>query len=184
MPAALILAILLLSKITWAYPLGLQDQADLDVSVSLGVDIAARGGEVRLSMLLDPHGLSVLSVKSRISFPGEYLVFKKVELSSLIDQEEKERISVASETSTPSEEGLEGVEVLIQSNSTEPLPSGVLAVLVFSIAEEATPGDVAVKNAARVVIGGPQQAGVVQSKDGTITILEETPYFACFFYMH
>jgi len=44
MPAALLLAILLLSKITWAYPLGLQDQPDLDVSVDLGVDIGVRGG--------------------------------------------------------------------------------------------------------------------------------------------
>ena len=46
MPVALVLAILLLSKLTWAYPLGLQDQADVDVSVDLGVDIGVRGGDV------------------------------------------------------------------------------------------------------------------------------------------
>ena len=73
---------------------------------------------------------------------------------------------------------------MCQSHSTAPLPGGFLAGLLFSIAEEATPGDVAVKKAARVVIGGSQQEGLAQSKDGTITILEEIPYFACFFYMH
>jgi hypothetical protein len=71
----------------------------------------------------------------------------------------------------------------LQIDVERPIESGTLADLVFDVPGDA-PVDSVVELKGDVRLTGPEGPIPAAARDGSIKIVERTPIFACYFYMH
>ena len=165
----------------------LQATAQADVSVELGVEIAARGEQLRLPVILSGKGKPVRSIAVRVTYPNARLQFAEAQPPSAAkdDAKDAEVTDVSAEAITAGKSDQGAIEVRVSSKSGAPLADGIVALLVFKVPKEAEPGDVVVTNTARATLEGSDEQPAARVKDGVVTILETPPtVVACFFYMH
>ena len=166
----------------------LQTTAPADVSVELGVEIAARGEQLRLPVILSGKGKPVRSIVVRVTYPNARLQFAEVlrpGAARSTDAKDPETTDVSAEPVTAGTSDQGAIDVRVNSKPGAPLADGIVALLVFKVAKEAEPGDVVVTNTARVIMDGSDEQSAARVKDGVVTILETPPtVVSCFFYMH
>ena len=157
-------------------------QPSTDVGVELGVEIAARGEQVRLPVILSGKAKQVTSAMVRVTYPGKKLVFDKAEAAAQ-DTKKPDDPDISAET-VPGSTDSSTIELRVKGKPGTTLRDGVVALLLFKVAADAEPGDVTVSGSARVGIGADEPVAA-QAKNGLVTILGTPPtVVACFFYMH
>jgi hypothetical protein len=153
------------------------------VTVDLGMDAALAGEQTSLSVVLSTatEGPEVRALHVEVAVPTRLVSFVKLAKGSAAEKSQADAKAEVVASTTPDESILK-----IDVSAPASIRQGPLASLTFQVAKDA-PGDSKVtlkvsKVTARSAAGDDLKAGAV---DGTVTVLSEnSPVFACFFYMH
>ncbi len=145
----------------------------------LGIAFGTSGVETELSLRLTfPRGVQVGKVQAEIILPADKLVFVRAVGRAASGGDV--RLDQDGEDVAP------GVLEIVAESSARPIPSGVVATLVFRVADEVEPEIVAVGLRGRLWAypDVSQEITPVETYEGRVNIQEPAVFFACFFYMH
>jgi hypothetical protein len=165
----------------FARPVAAPQPTEPKVSVELGVEIAARGDELRLPVILNARGEAVRSLEVAFSFPGKKLTFQSAAAPS--DRKDA-AVEIAADAAPGGTDEKQSGQLRVTAKSGQ-LADGIVALLVFKVPKEAEPGDVTVTNTPKVGVGDSAGQAAARGKDGLVTILDTPPaVISCLFYMH
>ncbi|MBI4484242.1 MAG: hypothetical protein HY652_15310 [Acidobacteria bacterium] len=159
--------------------------------LSLGISSGASEVEVEVPLTFTPvRGMEAGRIEAQITFPSRTLSFLKV-TGYLLSQQEIKIEAKAREVKGHSEDSPTGsvLEISVESaSSNKPLPGGVLANLVFTVAKDAQPEVVALGIQAKLwtLTDPPREIKPPELElyEGRINLQEPRVFFGCFFYMH
>ncbi len=132
-----------------------------------------------------PRGMKVGKVQAEIVFPVDRLAFVSVS-GTLASGGDVHFDSELKPVAQEGEEAGQGVLEIVAESSANPIPSGVLATLVFQISEEEKSEILALGLRGRLWAypDVSQEITPVETYEGRVSIQEPAVFFACFFYMH
>lgn len=148
---------------------------------------AAPGRQVFVPLVLGvTEEFQVGTLVSEIIFPNALLSFEGVTIGESADRVGAQpQVSVQADEENPEQSRL---EVTIVSSEGKPIPDGLLAYLTFQVSEQAEVGDAMnLDHTARASsLQDPLHTWVlITARSATIEVnIFDTPFFACFFYMH
>jgi hypothetical protein len=161
-----------------------QEPAKKATTVDVGFDLGKAGDTVSLPIELNaPEGVAVGATINEVTFPTKWFRFEEVRRPPSADVEVKAAVK-----EDDKEGGNAIVQVTVTAKQGTALPIGIIASLVFKIADEARESQVfKLRNVARALSTNvpPAPIEAVTGKDGQIELLGSAPaVIACFFYMH
>ena len=177
--------------ILWHCAIGIEQLAAMpqgggteETSVDLGFDIGEAGVEVSLSIQLKaPDGVQVGTTVNDVAFPTKWLQFQEVRVGPSTEAKVASSLKLDGEN-----QGEEIVTVTVTAVQDTTLTNGIVAFVVFKVAEEVPEAQVVkLKNVARALNTSvpPSPIEPVTGRDGEIELLASTPaIIVCFFYMH
>jgi len=148
---------------------------------------AAPGRQVFVPLVLGgSEEFQVGTLVSEILFPNALLSFEGVTIGESADRVGAQpQASVQADEENPEQSRL---EVTIVSSEGKPIPDGLLAYLTFQVSEQAEVGDAMIleHTASASTLEDPLHSlDPVTARSATIEVnIFDTPFFACFFYMH
>ena len=153
--------------------------------LDLGFALGARGFETELSLTLRlVREVEVGKVEAEILFPDDQLAFIGARPAAA------EGVPVEVELQPMEQHADDAGQAVLKvvAESVEgPIPAGVLATLVFRVAEEAQEADLIDVELRASLWAYPdisQEITPLETYDGRVTVQEEEVFFACFFYLH
>lgn len=181
----LIASVVLASLVLQATALG-QGEAFQTTNLDLGFDTEQPGNEVVVPLILDlSQGVEVVQVTSQVTFPAQLLFFEGV-TAGLSAQAAGAMVSAVKTTDENNPES-ETLTVTVSTKRGGSIPSGIIADLAFTIAEDA-PIELTIKlgNVVSALTSDdpPRPVQPITGKEGEVLVSATSPIFACFFYMH
>ncbi|MBI3941065.1 MAG: hypothetical protein HY315_09535 [Acidobacteria bacterium] len=161
-------------------------QAGAATSVNVGYGISEPGRRVDVPIVLEVGGTAQVGTTiNEITFPNKVLSFVEANTAP-VSESVNAAISTAV-TADAADPAKSILKVTIASKDKKPIPSGVLASLVFEIAKDAAEATLTLKNTPQGLTAGEPARPIqpIAGRDGEIKISPVPPVtFACFFYMH
>ena len=160
-------------------------------SVSLGDVSSLPNSQVSVPLYFTPPSspdVSVGRLRATIRFENQAVTFLKAD-KGIILESMLGRLEVKQEGDSENPQGAI-LRVEISSDGKEHLREGILALLMFSINEDAPAGTkvaLQLRDLKADSLDSPTQAiEPLAAKDGSIQVIrpEETPYVSCFFFTH
>ena len=163
-----------------------QQEGQKVTSMNLGFDVQQPGHEVFIPLILDvPDGVEVETAVSEVTFPNQLLSFNEV-ASGLSAQAVSAEVRAVVEVDERNPEN-SIVTVTVSTAKGQPIPSGVIADLAFTISEDAVVEQtIQLKNVVRAfnTDDPPGPVAPITGAEGEVQVTANPPVFACFFYMH
>ncbi len=153
------------------------------VHIDPGLDAIVPGEQVFLSTVLstteDPL---VGKISFELSYPTELLSFVEANPSK---GAELSGANIKTEVYNSQDDVGETI-LRVEVSAPRSIPPGVLLKLTFQVSEEApTPSQIVVRNVEHSAESVEGEVLETQGINGTVTVIsEDSPIFACFFYMH
>lgn len=151
-------------------------------SVDLGFDRQAPANEARMAITLSvPKGVEVSSATSEMSYPDNLLTYQDVKKGLSAQAVDAE--VTATNSKNPQDASRSVVKIVVKS--AKPIPSGMIADVVFMLSKDAPIGQVIkLTNKPSALSPDGKPIEPLSGKDGEITVTERMPALGCFFYMH
>ncbi len=162
--------------------------AEPKATLSIQNAMAPPEWELRVPVTLTvPDVLQIGRLKTRITYPTNMIDFQKVQATNTLKEAGYDlKVDIAKPTGTA---GSVQVETVAAFQKGKRLPSGIIAILVFKVANDAKEGDSFALTAEDVhawgLKAGSGEVKVVAEVAATVTVSPAgLPIFNCFFYMH
>lgn len=178
-------ALPLMAAMLLAPAYGFQAPADLAVTLDLAADDQIPGAELMVTAVLSvAEGTKLGTLRAQISFPSGMISFQELKRGLSIEAAGAE-VTTELKTDEPGA-GVNTLNVAVISKSGNPIPTGILADLVFKLSKETKPDEkIVLKNKVTALNTSSQPIVSVGGTDGKVTVLDKPPaVFSCFFYMH
>jgi hypothetical protein len=161
-----------------------QETGAKPTSIDVGFDMGEAGRTVSVPIELKaPDGVRVSATINEVTFPSKLFTLEEVRPSPVVEADVKSAVKQDEKDAANSV-----VQVTVTAKQGSALPNGILASLVFKIADDAKESRVVkLKNVARAMTAAAPPAPIepVTGKDGEIELLGSAPTAVlCFFYMH
>src|SRR5262249_54842916 len=129
-------------------------------------------------------GTELGTLRAQISFPSDQISFQEVKKGLSIEAAGAEVTTQVTKDEPAA--GSSTMELAVVSKSGKPIPTGILADLVFKISKDVKPGVIIIlKNKVTALDSSNQPIPSAGGTDGKLTVLDKPPsIFSCFFYMH